>query len=44
MYVADDRLVTLLRHRNFLQELQDIAADGKSQRSVFDWIDDLIDF
>ncbi|XP_056620992.1 chromogranin-A [Triplophysa dalaica] len=29
---TDDRLVTLLRHRNFLQELQDIAAEGVNER------------
>ncbi|KAG9282966.1 chromogranin-A isoform X2 [Astyanax mexicanus] len=29
---ADDRLVTILRHRNFLQELQDIAMEGANQR------------
>ncbi|KAK1796044.1 hypothetical protein P4O66_009149, partial [Electrophorus voltai] len=26
--MTDDRLVTILRHHNFLQELQDIAAEG----------------
>ncbi|KAG7316283.1 hypothetical protein KOW79_019824 [Hemibagrus wyckioides] len=30
---TDDRLVTVLRHRNFLQELQDIAGEGANERS-----------
>ncbi|XP_016372148.1 chromogranin-A [Sinocyclocheilus rhinocerous] len=30
---ADDRLVSILRHRNFLQELQDIAVEGASERA-----------
>ncbi|KAL1253686.1 hypothetical protein QQF64_015915, partial [Cirrhinus molitorella] len=30
---ADDRLVSILRHRNFLRELQDIAAEGASERA-----------
>ncbi|KAA0708616.1 Chromogranin-A -like protein [Triplophysa tibetana] len=39
---TDDRLVTLLRHRNFLQELQDIAAEGANER-VQKHPDDLLD-
>lgn len=31
MCVADDRLVTILRHHNFLKELQEIAVEGESQ-------------
>ncbi|KAF4071165.1 hypothetical protein AMELA_G00281850 [Ameiurus melas] len=30
---SDDRLVTVLRHQNFLQELQDIAGEGANERS-----------
>ncbi|XP_052391775.1 chromogranin-A-like isoform X1 [Carassius gibelio] len=30
---TDDRLVSILRHRNFLQELQDIAVEGASERA-----------
>ncbi|XP_026146834.1 chromogranin-A [Carassius auratus] len=30
---ADDRLVSILRHRNFLREMQDIAAEGASERT-----------
>uniref|UniRef100_A0A4W4FJS4 Chromogranin-A n=1 Tax=Electrophorus electricus TaxID=8005 RepID=A0A4W4FJS4_ELEEL len=30
--MTDDRLVTILRHHNFLQELQDIAAEGENLR------------
>ncbi|KAB5540130.1 hypothetical protein PHYPO_G00097780 [Pangasianodon hypophthalmus] len=30
---SDDRLVTVLRRRNFLQELQDIAGEGASERT-----------
>lgn len=30
---TDDRLVTVLRHQNFLQELQDIAGEGANERS-----------
>ncbi|XP_066533439.1 chromogranin-A isoform X2 [Hoplias malabaricus] len=30
---TDDRLVTVLRHSNFLQELQDIAVEGANERS-----------
>ncbi|XP_036437831.1 chromogranin-A isoform X3 [Colossoma macropomum] len=30
---TDDRLVTVLRHRNFLQELQDIAVEGANERT-----------
>lgn len=26
---ADERLVSILRHRNFLKELQDIAVEGE---------------
>ncbi|XP_046691560.1 chromogranin-A isoform X1 [Silurus meridionalis] len=29
---TDDRLVSVLRHRNFLQELQDIAVEGPNER------------
>ncbi|KAI4899332.1 hypothetical protein NFI96_014586, partial [Prochilodus magdalenae] len=29
---TDDRLVTVLRHHNFLQELQDIAVEGANER------------
>ncbi|KAI7799582.1 chromogranin-A isoform X2 [Triplophysa rosa] len=39
---TDDRLVTLLRHRNFLQELQDIAAEGANER-VQKHPDDVLD-
>lgn len=28
---ADERLVTILRHHNFLKELQEIAVQGESQ-------------
>lgn len=28
---ADDRLVTILRHQNFLKEMQEIAAQGESR-------------
>ncbi|NP_001006059.2 chromogranin-A precursor [Danio rerio] len=31
---TDDRLVSILRHRNFLRELQDIAAEGASERAL----------
>ncbi|XP_026854839.1 chromogranin-A isoform X2 [Electrophorus electricus] len=31
--MTDDRLVTILRHHNFLQELQDIAAEGANERT-----------
>ncbi|XP_043075878.1 chromogranin-A [Puntigrus tetrazona] len=30
---ADDRLVSILRHRNFLHEMQDIAAEGANERA-----------
>uniref|UniRef100_A0A8C2K2Z3 Chromogranin-A n=1 Tax=Cyprinus carpio TaxID=7962 RepID=A0A8C2K2Z3_CYPCA len=30
---ADERLVSILRHRSFLQELQDIAVEGASERA-----------
>ncbi|XP_016125665.1 chromogranin-A-like isoform X1 [Sinocyclocheilus grahami] len=30
---ADDRLVSILRHRNFLREMQDIAAEGSNERA-----------
>lgn len=30
---TDDRLVTILRHRNFLKELQDIAVRGDQERT-----------
>ncbi|MCJ8744024.1 hypothetical protein PDJAM_G00101420 [Pangasius djambal] len=30
---TDDRLVTVLRRRNFLQELQDIAGEGANERA-----------
>lgn len=30
---TDDRLVTLLHHHSFLQELQDIAAEGANERA-----------
>ncbi|XP_076873746.1 chromogranin-A isoform X2 [Brachyhypopomus gauderio] len=32
--MTDDRLVTILRHHNFLQELQDIASEGASERTA----------
>ncbi|KAK7150325.1 hypothetical protein R3I93_011546 [Phoxinus phoxinus] len=30
---SDDRLVSILRHRNFLREMQDIAVEGASERA-----------
>ncbi|KAL2082008.1 hypothetical protein ACEWY4_021826 [Coilia grayii] len=30
---TDERLVSILRHRNFLKELQDIAVEGASERA-----------
>uniref|UniRef100_A0A8C1UFM2 Chromogranin-A n=1 Tax=Cyprinus carpio TaxID=7962 RepID=A0A8C1UFM2_CYPCA len=30
---ADDRLVSILRHRNFLREMQDIAVEGANERA-----------
>ncbi|XP_051952166.1 chromogranin-A-like [Xyrauchen texanus] len=31
---TDDRLVTILRHRNFLRELQEIAEEGTNERAL----------
>ncbi|KAL7871649.1 hypothetical protein SRHO_G00066320 [Serrasalmus rhombeus] len=36
---TDDRLVTVLRHRNFLQELQDIAVEGANEKRIKDGVD-----
>jgi len=35
VYFADDRLVSILRHQNFLREMQDIAVEGKRQMLQF---------
>lgn len=35
---ADDRLVTILRHHNFLRELQEIAVQGELQLNTCRWL------
>ncbi|KAL7888361.1 hypothetical protein AOLI_G00033350 [Acnodon oligacanthus] len=36
---TDDRLVTVLRHRNFLQELQNIAVEGANEKRMKGGVD-----